>query len=336
MPRFSIIITCYNQGSFIKEAVDSALAQTCCDREIIVVDDGSTDESRHVLEAYVGAIAFEPSETNQGAVATRNRGASIARGDFLVFLDGDDCLQPWALAVYASLIDWKCPKLILAKMLFFRGALPLERTVAYPAKIEVIEYEDYFSKDRAYRASASAMVVERQTFFLVGGWTAGTFPADDQDLLYKLGCAGRTLQILSPETSAYRLHASNTTRYLLPLVDALHGLLERERNGLYPGGHKRRFARHAVMGGFVFYMVRQTWQHHLRGRALNLLVAGWSMILAAMQRRSIGLLCGRGRHTEQILFYEKACSPAPHARLPRRQSVPRDQASSVVQPEDRE
>jgi glycosyltransferase involved in cell wall biosynthesis len=206
MPRFSIIITCYNQVEFIKEAVDSALAQEYGDNEIIVVDDCSVDGSAHILEKYADAITLHKLGTNEGADRARNRGASIARGDFLVFLDGDDLLMPWALDVYDRIIDLKNPKLILGKLHFFKGSLSSEMIGDRSQEIKVVDYEDYFGKDRAYRASASAMVIDRHTFNMAEGWTDGTFPVDDQDLLFKLGCSGRAIQIVSPTTSAYRLH----------------------------------------------------------------------------------------------------------------------------------
>lgn len=302
MPRFSIIITCYNQGDFIKEAVDSALTQTCRDREIIVVDDCSSDGSRRVLELYAEAITLELNATNGGAVAARNRGAAMARGDYLVFLDGDDRLLPWALDVYCRIVERKNPKLILAGMVYFTGSLSAETLAKRPGEIKVVEYADYFKKDRAYRASASAMVIDRQSFNLVGGWTAGTFPADDQDLLFKLGCSGPAVQILSPETSAYRLHANNTTRSILSLVEASHCLLKRERSGLYPGGRCRRLDRHAAMGGFLFFMAMQTWHNQLRSETRKLLAAGWRMIFAVILRRSAVRLLGRNRRPEGFRF----------------------------------
>src|SRR5438309_10887096 len=117
MPRFSIIITCYNQSSFIRDAIDSALAQSYTDKEIIVVDDASTDGSKELLEEYGSAIRFKALETNEGPCAARNWGASLASGDFLVFLDGDDVLMPWALIVYSGIIRLKYPRLILCRML---------------------------------------------------------------------------------------------------------------------------------------------------------------------------------------------------------------------------
>ncbi|MBK9992049.1 MAG: glycosyltransferase family 2 protein [Verrucomicrobia bacterium] len=302
MPRFSIIITCYNQGDFIKEAVESALTQTCRDREIIVVDDGSSDGSRRVLERYAETITLELNATNGGAVAARNRGAAIARGDYLVFLDGDDRLLPWALDVYCRVVERKKTKLILAGMIYFSGYPPAEALSKRPEEIKLVEYADYFKKDRAYRASASAMVIDRETFNLVEGWTAGTFPADDQDLLFKLGCSGPAVQVLTPETSAYRLHANNTTRSILSLVEASHCLLKREKNGQYPGGRCRRFDRRAAMGGFLFFMATQTWRNQLRRDSRKLLAAGWRMIFAAILRRITVRLLGRNRRTEVLRF----------------------------------
>lgn len=297
MPRFSIIITCYNQCNVIAEAIDSALAQSCSDKEIIVVDDCSTDSSIEILKKYGGAITFVASKKNQGAPGARNQAAAVARGDFLVFLDGDDRLLPWALDVYSRVADRDQPKLILATMYFFRGLLPAEVTSNCPREIKAVGYEDYFSKDRAYRASASAMIVERKIFNSVGGWTEGTFPADDQDLLLKLGCAGPVVQITAPPTSAYRFHEGNATRSVLPLVGACHYLLSRERQGYYPGGRERRLERHAVVGGFAFFMVKRAWQSHLYPAGFRLLAAGWPMVSAAILRRCIALL--RGRHAEE-------------------------------------
>jgi glycosyltransferase involved in cell wall biosynthesis len=301
MPRFSVIITCYNQRDFIKEAVDSVLAQNCRDREIIVVNDCSTDGSNLVLERYAEAITLITLLTNEGAVGARNRGAAIARGDFLVFLDGDDRLLPWALDVYGRVADLKTPKLILARIHFFKGSLPAETTGAHPGEIKVVEYEDYFKKSRTYRASASAMVIDRLAFHSVGGWTAGTFPADDQDLLLKLGCSGRTLQIVTPETSAYRVHEGNATRHVRSLVDSLHFLLARERDGHYPGGRNRQFERRAVIGGVVFFTLKRTWRSRLYGRSLKLLAAGWPLVIAAIMRKGVAGLTGLNQHQEETL-----------------------------------
>lgn len=102
-PLFSVVIACYNYGHFLARAIDSVLAQTCRDFEVIVVDDGSTDETPAVAAGYGDRIRYVRQD-NAGHCATNNRGAELARGRYIYFLDGDDALLPDALAQFAAAI----------------------------------------------------------------------------------------------------------------------------------------------------------------------------------------------------------------------------------------
>lgn len=299
MGRFSIIITCYNQRLFIRDAVGSALAQSYADREIVVVDDGSTDGSPKILEEYADACKLQLLETNEGASAARNRGASLASGDFLVFLDGDDLLLPWALNVYDRIVDLKHPKLILGRMLWFKGtfsSVPLGNDYR---EIRAFDYEAFLKKDRAFRVSASAVVVDRQSFSDVGGWANEMFPGEDHDLLIRLGYVGRTVQIVSPQTIAYRVHAGNTIHQVQKVCNGMHQLIRREELGQYPGGRACRFERYGVIGGIVFFWSKRAFQAKQYREGLKLLAAGWPMILTAIFRRIVAVL--RGRRREETL-----------------------------------
>ena len=101
-PQFSVIITCHNQRKFIADAVQSAISQIYESREVIVVDDASSDGSDSVLKSYGEMIRLISLERNQGASEARNAGTAAARGNYLVYLDGDDLLKPWALLVYET------------------------------------------------------------------------------------------------------------------------------------------------------------------------------------------------------------------------------------------
>jgi glycosyltransferase involved in cell wall biosynthesis len=304
MPRFSIVITCYNQSAFIRETVGSALAQDYKDKEIIVVDDASTDGSKEILEEFGGLIKLILLETNEGASVARNRGASVALGDFLVFLDGDDLLLPWALNVYNLIIDFKSPKLILCKMLWFEGTFSSVRLESPPSEVRVVDYEAFMKKDRAYRASASALVIDSESFNNNGGWAHGFFPMEDHDLLLKLGYSGRTIQITSPITTAYRVHTNNATHQhqLQKIIDQAYKLMRREELGHYPGGRACRSERFAVIGGVVFYWLKRSLKAKLYREGLKLLVAGWPMIITAMYRRCVVVI--RGRLPEETLTLE--------------------------------
>jgi glycosyltransferase involved in cell wall biosynthesis len=266
---FSIIITCFNQSAFIREAVQSALSQTYGDKEVIVVDDASTDVSLSILTEYEDSITLVSHRENGGASKARNSGASRAKGDFLVFLDGDDVLLPWALELYGSLVAAKKPTIILGTLLYFSGPAvrgsslyfrsktPVVNYDVPPTEITIVNYNFLMDKDRTCRACASALVVERQAFEAVYGWTEGIFPADDYDLMLKLGYSGRTIQIESPATVCYRVHAENSMRQVTRCTSMLCRVIKRVGSGSYTSGRKGRYDAYAFLGGPVLFWLRR-------------------------------------------------------------------------------
>ena len=99
----SVIIPCYNGSRFLPEAIESVLAQTYLQFEIIVVDDGSTDNSGEIATRYSSVRCI--SQENQGVAAARNRGLSESKGSYLVFLDQDDRFLPNALEIGVSCLN---------------------------------------------------------------------------------------------------------------------------------------------------------------------------------------------------------------------------------------
>jgi glycosyltransferase involved in cell wall biosynthesis len=98
-PLVSIVIPCYNQAAFLPEALDSALAQTYRPVEVIVVNDGSPDNTEEVAKQYGHRIRYL-ARPNGGVSAARNTGIAHLQGDYIKFLDADDSLHPEAL-------DWQ-------------------------------------------------------------------------------------------------------------------------------------------------------------------------------------------------------------------------------------
>src|ERR1041385_2652402 len=91
----SIVIVCYNQARYLKEAIESAYAQTIQPSEIIIVDDGSTDGTASVAAAY--PCADYVWQKNRGLAAARNTGLRFSSSDYILFLDADDRLLPNAV-----------------------------------------------------------------------------------------------------------------------------------------------------------------------------------------------------------------------------------------------
>lgn len=96
MPKVSVIIPSYNRANYISEAIDSVLNQTYQDFEIIVIDDGSTDNTKEVLSKYDNKIRYL-YQKNSGASAARNLGINKAIGEYISFLDADDIWLPFKL-----------------------------------------------------------------------------------------------------------------------------------------------------------------------------------------------------------------------------------------------
>jgi glycosyltransferase involved in cell wall biosynthesis len=98
MPAVSVIIPTHNRAAWVGEAAASVLAQSYGDYELMVVDDGSTDGTGDVLASLGGRLKVLRLEERQGVSAARNRGAALARGEWLAFLDSDDLWLPEKLA----------------------------------------------------------------------------------------------------------------------------------------------------------------------------------------------------------------------------------------------
>lgn len=95
--KVSIIITCYNYGKYVENAIKSALNQTYSDIEIIIINDGSVDNSSDIIKTYADKyknILFFDERENRGVVYSRNMGIEASRGDYILPLDADDTIEP--------------------------------------------------------------------------------------------------------------------------------------------------------------------------------------------------------------------------------------------------
>lgn len=199
-PLISVIMNFLNREDFIIEAIDSVLAQSCADWELILVDDGSSDASTAIAKDYAtrfaGKIIYvdHPGHANLGASASRNKGAAIARGTFLAFLDSDDVWMPRKLEEQAVLLaSHRDAVLVCGAILYWhswngdagdRAVLTAgiaDRLVAPPG----IALKAY-PLGRSSGAGVDFMVV-RTVYLALGGFEEA-FPGmfDDQSFLLKV------------------------------------------------------------------------------------------------------------------------------------------------------
>ncbi len=104
---FCIVIPAYNYGHYMARAIDSVLAQSGDDYQIIIVDDGSTDHTAGVVKAYQNSSRSLTYffQQNRGLAAARNLGVQLSNAEYLLFLDADDALLPGALSAFRSVVD---------------------------------------------------------------------------------------------------------------------------------------------------------------------------------------------------------------------------------------
>ena len=120
-PKVSVIIPTFNRAQYIAAAIESVLNQTYKDFEIIVVDDGSNDNTREVLEAFMNRIKYIYKK-NAGTASARNVGIKNAQGEYIAFLDSDDLFLPKKLEIQVPILD-KHPEIgfVYSDSFYFKG-----------------------------------------------------------------------------------------------------------------------------------------------------------------------------------------------------------------------
>jgi glycosyltransferase involved in cell wall biosynthesis len=283
--RFGILLPVFNRPDYARQAIDSVLSQTFSDYELIVIDDGSTDDTQNLLRSYGTKIKVIRQE-NQGPEVARNAGALSADTEYLAFLDSDDLFVPTALETYEKIIKaFNAPPIILGSMNYFQDGHPYEQGPEPSAGIAVLEYRDFLSKKHGIEMSSSKVVMRKDIFDKVGGFrktTSSTFQCDDYNLILRTCTYGPCVEVINPRTVAYRTHASNTIRNLEGMIRGIVALARAERSGAYPGGRARRFARYACLGGPAVNWIRKALNKHRFALAFYATMQCLPMIVASV------------------------------------------------------
>ncbi len=254
-PFISIVMPAYNAARFIEQTMNSLLDQTFRDYEIVVVDDGSTDDTPQKLNQYADRVRLI-RQPNQGPEIARNTGIARARGEYVVAFDADDILYPYALEVYATTImRLNRPPLVLGTLNYFGGdEEPQEGH--WDGTIRLTESSCFFKKRDSVSVSNSNIVARRDALLRVNGYQLHA-PYDDRCLLFRLGIESPFLTIDYPETVAYRLHGASFSKSLDVMVRGASVICASERRGLYPGGRAMRTDRRGLIASNVAANVRR-------------------------------------------------------------------------------
>lgn len=183
-PLVSVIIPTYNRGWIVKEAVDSVLDQDFSNYELIVVDDGSDDNTPEILAAY-GKVITVLHQPNRGVSAARNRGIAEAAGELIAFLDSDDLWLPGKLKTQVKFFEENTDAMInQTQEIWIRNGMrvnPKKRHHKFAGMI--------FERSLALcLVSPSAVMIRKRLFDTVGVFDERLPACEDYDLWLRVSC----------------------------------------------------------------------------------------------------------------------------------------------------
>lgn len=195
----SAVIPTYNYSQYIVEAVESALSQRNVAMDVIVVDDGSTDDTKARLAPYFDRITYE-YQTNQGLSAARNRGIELAKGEWIALLDSDDYWHPDKTYTQLNAALRFDPNI---QCIGSPSVSPLPPDLNPHPKVRKLEIPNLLLKAKFGPSSA---LIRRQSIESIGGFDVECGPAADRDMWLRLAAKYPIAFVDSP-CWFYRYHS---------------------------------------------------------------------------------------------------------------------------------
>lgn len=257
-PLVSIVIATYNRWPMVGETIESALAQTLLEREVIVVDDGSSDGTAEHVRARYPTVRLVSQQNAERGVAY-NHGIALARGRYVAFLDDDDLYEPWHLAQFASALARRPDGKVFASRAWFWDPVTGRRRLHEPFDPASLAHDSL----KGTLVVPQMMVADRSALLEVGGFPEDRAVMGSEDWLLLVKLARRFEFVPLPEPSLrIRLHPGRSvndldagsrsrevaTRELLGEEYGWLGLTDDERR-LLAAGTDRFVAGHLYASG---------------------------------------------------------------------------------------
>jgi glycosyltransferase involved in cell wall biosynthesis len=254
---FSIVIPTYNRGGMIAATIESILAQTYRNFEVIVVDDGSTDDTREVVKKYIGPKFFYYYNEHGERSHARNFGTSKAKGDYINWFDSDDIMLPGHLEQLAAVIvQYGCPALVGV-------GYEVERTgkgIVYKMKFPGPILNPYMVR---YNFMLTMTGIVRRDVALAHPFNTAAIPREDHELWmriatkHELVCTNKvTVRIIEHERSGSVITAKNARQYIMELDAFIHEVKNNPSVQQFLNGNMSRFAMYRYAGSAYYFASR--------------------------------------------------------------------------------
>jgi glycosyltransferase involved in cell wall biosynthesis len=212
--RVSVIMPVYNGERYLAQAIESMLAQTHRDLELLVIDDGSTDRSAEIMGQYArvdGRIRVV-RQPNRGVAAAANRGLEEATGEWVARLDADDIFLPEKLERQIAFIGRNPGVRIVGTLGYFiNHAGRVIGLVGTEGPFDRVEFEKMAERGEPVFFIHSSTLMHRQTVLTAGGYREQFVQAEDVDLWLRMAEQGHLLLKMPEPLLLYRLHGESLT-----------------------------------------------------------------------------------------------------------------------------
>jgi len=213
-PRISVLMPVYNGGAYLEAAIASVLAQSFGDFELLIVDDGSTDRSREVVEAYAARderVRLR-CKANSGISDTLNLGLGEARGEWIARLDADDLMLPVRLERQLGFLDANPDVVALGSYYDLINEVGERRVTRYPLPRTREELARYLEARELLTFTHPTMTYRRDLALALGGYRRELEPCEDADLFARMLARGGTILIQPEVLTLYRVHGGSISR----------------------------------------------------------------------------------------------------------------------------
>jgi glycosyltransferase involved in cell wall biosynthesis len=273
-PLVSVIIPCYNGEAFLKEAIESALAQTYHRVEVIVVDDGSTDSSAEIAQKLRVRCIRQP---NRGLTASRNRGVRESRGSYIVFLDADDRLKPEAIETGLRVLAWRPECAMAVGDHCFVSKDGSHLADSRKDCLAAFHYEALLRSN--FIEMISSVLFRRSVLDEVGGFDTGLRVAEDYELYLRIA-RDHPICCHSTVAAEYRIHETNASHNSELMLNMTLRVL----------GRQARYVRSDARRLFAFLEGLRTWRRQYGRQLASELVRSFSSLQVHQRRRKLLLL----------------------------------------------
>jgi GT2 family glycosyltransferase len=252
MPLVSVVVPSHNRARLLRRTLRSILAQHLRDLEVVVVDDGSTDETAAVAAATDPRVMVLRNQRPGGVSAARNRGIAAARGAWVAFCDDDDLWSPEKLARQLEAAEHARAGWVYAGDVNVDDSLRVLSGGRPPDPAAVV---DLLPRWNPISSGGSNVVVRSEVLTAVGGFDSSLRRTEDWDLWIRLARTGSPAWVCEPLV-AYRFHAGNVTTDPGEMVEEARTLAVRHAIPIDMRAMHRRAAWAALRGGRRMLAVR--------------------------------------------------------------------------------